>query len=143
MESNMLWSLLLFLALQSLAVAKKESHKLSHEAEQLRSRWTASEVIHDLNHIKDDMSKLYDLQRSGEIEAKDATFYFFRMHDFDDNNLLDGLEIRVALIHSLEHQKLGQAVRLDDIPMLVDTTLELDRDNDGFLSYAEARVAEE
>ena len=39
------------------------------------------------------------------MTERQLQFHYFKLHDFDDNNLLDGLEIVRALIHQEEHGK--------------------------------------
>uniref|UniRef100_A0A224YB52 Kazal/vWf domain containing protein n=1 Tax=Rhipicephalus zambeziensis TaxID=60191 RepID=A0A224YB52_9ACAR len=72
-----------------------------------------------------------------------VTFYFFHMHDFDDNHLLDGIELASAMQHSIEHfiepSKLAHQ-SFDSVIMIVDGLLTLDKNNDGFVSYPELRA---
>ncbi|KAL1414690.1 hypothetical protein MTO96_000812 [Rhipicephalus appendiculatus] len=52
------------------------------KAVQFRERWDATDVIRDVEHIKEDLATLVDMQSSGEMTDEEITFYFFRMHDF-------------------------------------------------------------
>lgn len=64
-----------------------------------------------------------------------------RMHDFDDNNLLDGLEMMRAFNHAHEgKEENGQEhvePPLDTLVQLVDDSMKHDTNQDGFLSFAE------
>ncbi|KAH7986658.1 hypothetical protein HPB49_025869 [Dermacentor silvarum] len=94
-------------------------------------------------HIKEDLATLVDMKNTGELTDEEITFYFFRMHDFDDNTMLDGIELLSAMQHTIDHgfapPDLGQQ-SLDDMINLVDGALMLDTNNDGFVSYPELRV---
>ncbi|XP_064473568.1 multiple coagulation factor deficiency protein 2 homolog [Ornithodoros turicata] len=113
--------------------------------EDIRKRWTAIEVMHDLNHIKEDLSMLVDLQETGEITKDEASFYYFRMHDFDNNHFLDGQEIMAGMIHSLEHrhdgpeEPGGKNLDFERVIALTDESLLYDTNNDGLISYPEMR----
>uniref|UniRef100_A0A131Z411 Kazal/vWf domain containing protein n=1 Tax=Rhipicephalus appendiculatus TaxID=34631 RepID=A0A131Z411_RHIAP len=112
------------------------------KAVQFRERWDATDVIRDVEHIKEDLATLVDMQSSGEMTDEEITFYFFRMHDFDDNTMLDGIEFLSAMQHTIDHgfaPGVGQK-SLDDMIQLVDGAFALDTNNDGFISYPELRV---
>ena len=107
-------------------------------------------------------------ERFGDLDVENMTeeerdFHYFRLHDFDQNNLLDGLEVFKALIHEHEHGsgngdegEGGESKQnFDDIVEMIDKVhtqrlqdfdfktkslqvLEQDDANkDGFLSYSE------
>jgi len=90
-------------------------------------------------------------ERFGDMDVENMTeeerdFHYFRLHDFDQNNLLDGLEVFKALVHEHEHGsgKGGEddsgepKQNFDDIVEMIDKVLEQDDANkDGFLSYSE------
>ena len=108
-------------------------------------------------------------ERFGDMDVENMTeeerdFHYFRLHDFDQNNLLDGLEVFKALVHEHEHgsEEGGEdggrepKQNFDDIVEMIDKVstvcgskgdlymksafqvLEQDDANkDGFLSYSE------
>lgn len=56
-----------------------------------------------------------------EMSPQELQLHYFKMHDYDGNNLLDGLELSTAITHV--HKEVGQVVvparyfglpRLDD-----------------------------
>ncbi|XP_077485918.1 longistatin-like [Amblyomma americanum] len=119
-----------------------ENSRTPSKAFQFRERWDATDVVRDLEHIKEDLAALVDMQKAGEMTAEEITFYFFRIHDFDDNKMLDGLEMMAAMRHTIEH---GFAPNveyqsIDNLITLVDGALKLDTNYDGFISYPELRV---
>lgn len=83
---------------------------------------------------------LIELQDSGAMSPQELTFYYFRMHDFDNNNLLDGQELMAAMHHTTTvEQSEGHHPSLDELIRLTDSALESDLDHDGYLSYPELR----
>ncbi|XP_063299704.1 multiple coagulation factor deficiency protein 2 homolog [Pelobates fuscus] len=98
-------------------------------------------IITDHHHLEEDLKNEIgdiDLEKASEDELE---FYYFTMHDFDHNKLLDGLEIMAALQDSLEHY-LGDAFSKEEkmkhyIDMTDEVLEEDDLDKDGFLSYVE------
>lgn len=110
------------------------------EAEAIRKKYGAKDFVRDMEHLKEDLAKITELQMEGKLTDEEMVFYFFRMHDFDDNNLLDGLELLAAIKHTEEHQVRDLPTPpLDHMISAVDAMLELDKDNDGYLNYFELR----
>ncbi|KAL1414685.1 hypothetical protein MTO96_000807 [Rhipicephalus appendiculatus] len=60
------------------------------EIEDLRSRYSAVQISRDSEHIKRDLSRVLLFAKEGNLDTEETTFYFMRMHDYDDNNQLDG-----------------------------------------------------
>lgn len=84
------------------------------------------------------------MSSDGTFTAEESIFYLMRMHDFDDNNQLDGLEMMRAFNHA--HDVPGQHGEehgdhsdppLDTLIQLVDDSMKHDTNQDGFLSFAE------
>jgi len=48
----------------------------------------------------------YHIELDNKTTDKELDFYFFQMHDFDHNLLLDGLEILTALNHAIDENSL-------------------------------------
>ncbi|KAG8444194.1 hypothetical protein GDO86_009397 [Hymenochirus boettgeri] len=129
---------LFFLLLLNLIVSSSEIPKKSNI-----DRFP-SDVFHNKSIITDHQDELkheigdIDLDKVSEEELE---FYYFTVHDFDHNKLLDGLEIMAALQESLEHY-LGESFSKEDkmkhyIEMTDEVLKEDDLDKDGFLSYVE------
>ncbi|XP_013791616.1 multiple coagulation factor deficiency protein 2 homolog [Limulus polyphemus] len=109
-------------------------------AEEIRRKWDAVEIVRDLDHIKEDMNNIMELQETGAISPNDFLFYFFRMHDFDDNKMLDGIELIAAVRHSFDHSNQPEAgMPLDELVQIVDSFFKYDDDKNGFLTYPEMR----
>jgi len=108
--------------------------------------------------LKEDLGE-WAFADGNEMSEEEMEFHYFRMHDFDNNTQLDGLEILQALMHVLpidetesedfhsqnhavnyqSHKR--PALREDDFNYyidLIDTVFEQDDLNhDGLLSYPE------
>lgn len=115
----------------------------SAAAAELHHKWSTADVVRDLQHIKEDVAKIIQLQSTGELSTEEMYFYYFRMHDFDDNNLLDGHELKAAMLHTLAHRPGAeeQSVPEESIASYVDAALKSDANHDGFISYPEIRAA--
>ncbi|XP_078000691.1 multiple coagulation factor deficiency protein 2 homolog isoform X2 [Glandiceps talaboti] len=83
------------------------------------------------------------------MSDEELEFHYFKMHDFDNNTKLDGLEMLAALSHMIDHDiemddKLSQEIetRIGYYTEIIDKVLEEDDfNNDGYLTYLEYVVA--
>ncbi|XP_038122516.1 G-box-binding factor isoform X2 [Culex quinquefasciatus] len=116
-------------------------------------------IQHEKQHIAEHMDVPIDTSKMSEQELQ---FHYFKMHDSDNNNKLDGCELIKSLIHwhdtkdddhhggagageHHEEPEKTEAHPQDDetLQSLIDPILELmDKDHDGFISYPEYRAAE-
>lgn len=80
-----------------------------------------------------------------DLESEESTrFHYFKLHDYDNNNKLDGLELYAAIAHYTDGHE-GEAeegtastLQHEQITQLVDIVLEQDDFNeDGFVDYYE------
>jgi Ca2+-binding EF-hand superfamily protein len=92
-----------------------------------------------------------------QITPEEQNFYYFKLHDTNNDNLLDGLEVIAAFDHAhqeendhntttVEGQNSTQTDRMGDeeLTHLIDDILkEEDLDRDGFISYEEFKHAME
>lgn len=87
-----------------------------------------------------------DIDEQLNLDSEEATqFHYFKLHDYDNNNKLDGLELYAAIAHfehegKPEEQDNPESIQLDESQLqhLVDTILEQDDANDdGFVDYYE------
>ena len=66
-------------------------------------------LVYNTRAHEKDAAKREELEeRFGGLDVEKMTeeerdFHYFRLHDFDQNNLLDGLEVFKALVHEHEH----------------------------------------
>lgn len=100
-----------------------------------------------IRHIKEHMSDYYkedDMEDQLNLDTDEATqFHYFKLHDYDNNNKLDGLELYSAINHYAQHHgEEGEAnqnsLEEEQIVALVDTVMKQDDYNDdGFVDYFE------
>lgn len=88
--------------------------------------------------------QVIQLSGDGTFTIDESIFYLMRMHDFDDNNHLDGIELMSAFTHAhgshdggKEDDEHHSQAPLETIVQLVDDTMKHDTNMDGFLSFAE------
>lgn len=81
------------------------------------------------------------------MSEEEKNFYYFKLHDLDNNNNLDGLEMLTAATHH-DHQGIKKIAETGDeehlehnlnhIVEVIDDFLSFaDTDGDGFLNYPE------
>ena len=91
---------------------------------------------------------------TSQMTEKELQFHYFKMHDTDSNNKLDGLELVKSLIHwhdeKNHEQKEGESkpepkIFLDEeLKNMIDPILESDDKNkDGFIDYPEFIAAQQ
>merc|ERR1719220_1102634 len=85
---------------------------------------------------------------------QELQFHYFKMHDSDGNNKLDGCELVKSLIHwhdqSNHDPKSGQPLpeekifKDDELVSMIDPILETDdRNKDGYIDYSEFVIAQQ
>ncbi|XP_025915278.1 multiple coagulation factor deficiency protein 2 isoform X3 [Apteryx rowi] len=75
-----------------------------------------------------------------EMSPQELQLHYFKMHDYDGNNLLDGLELAAAIshVHKEEGGEHTQAMKEEELISLIDDVLrDDDKNNDGYIDYAE------
>ncbi|XP_019643850.1 PREDICTED: multiple coagulation factor deficiency protein 2 homolog [Branchiostoma belcheri] len=130
------------------------------------NRFHDSNIVQDQEHIKEHLQELYDLDKKNisEMSAEELEFYYFKLHDFNNDSRLDGLEILTALSHMMPYEDMHevkaeiqqrlkegkappspqemQAEALVYYTELIDQVLQDDDfNNDGYLTYLEYVLA--
>ncbi|GAB1863965.1 Multiple coagulation factor deficiency protein 2-like protein [Camponotus japonicus] len=99
-----------------------------------------SELLHDTTHLKEDIGPMADQLDFSKMTEQEIEFYYFKIHDIDNNTKLDGLEILHALQHTL-HEDGEETQSEQDLSWIVDlidkVLAEDDVNNDGYLEYVE------
>ncbi|XP_078000690.1 multiple coagulation factor deficiency protein 2 homolog isoform X1 [Glandiceps talaboti] len=106
-------------------------------------------VVRDKEHVKEHLKGVAGEVDENEMSDEELEFHYFKMHDFDNNTKLDGLEMLAALSHMIDHDiemddKLSQEIetRIGYYTEIIDKVLEEDDfNNDGYLTYLEYVVA--
>ncbi|CAF1073717.1 unnamed protein product [Adineta steineri] len=110
--------------------------------------------VHDINHMKHDLQGQIN-KPVEQMSQEEQNFYYFKLHDINNDNRLDGLEVIASFDHEHEEENLQNATvdghhnntkneRIGDeeLTNLIDDILkEEDLDRDGFISYEEFKVA--
>lgn len=78
---------------------------------------------------------------TSKMSEQELQFHYFKMHDADNNNKLDGCELIKSLIHWHAGQDVGKTYTDEDLQNMVDGGLsQADKNNDGYIDYAEFRA---
>ncbi|XP_036323673.1 glutenin, low molecular weight subunit-like isoform X1 [Rhagoletis pomonella] len=119
-------------------------HQAHHGQQQVLN---AANMEHERAHIQEHMQIPIDTNKMSEAELQ---FHYFKMHDSDNNNKLDGCELIKSLIHwheqgSKEQQHNEQAPHVEEkifsdeeLVALIDPILQMDdTSRDGYIDYPE------
>ncbi|XP_076598325.1 multiple coagulation factor deficiency protein 2 [Chaetodon auriga] len=96
-------------------------------------------MVQDKDHIMEHLEGVID-KPENDMTPQELQLHYFKMHDYDGNNLLDGLELATAIthVHREERGEDSQPMREEDLISLIDDVLrDDDKNNDGYIDYAE------
>ncbi|XP_034041216.1 multiple coagulation factor deficiency protein 2 [Thalassophryne amazonica] len=98
-------------------------------------------MVQDKDHIMEHLDGVIDKPEK-EMTPQELQLHYFKMHDYDGNNLLDGLELVTAITHvhqrGCEKGEHSQPMKEEEIMNLIDDVLrDDDKNNDGYIDYAE------
>ncbi|KAI7806063.1 multiple coagulation factor deficiency protein 2 [Triplophysa rosa] len=96
-------------------------------------------MVQDKDHIMEHLEGVIEKPES-DMTPQELQLHYFKMHDYDGNNLLDGLELATAIthVHKEERGEDGQPMKEEDLINLIDDVLrDDDKNNDGYIDYAE------
>ncbi|XP_064915848.1 multiple coagulation factor deficiency protein 2 isoform X1 [Columba livia] len=96
-------------------------------------------LVQDKDHIMEHLEGVIEKPES-EMSPQELQLHYFKMHDYDGNNLLDGLELATAIshVHKEEGGEHTQAMKEEELINLIDDVLrDDDKNNDGYIDYAE------
>ncbi|XP_052766087.1 multiple coagulation factor deficiency protein 2 homolog isoform X1 [Mya arenaria] len=109
---------------------------------------------HEAEHIKEHLKDVVEKPKE-EMSDEELEFHYFKLHDYDGNNKLDGVEITKAITHFHEaksktaeegdEEKVANSKVFSDeeIANIVDMVLkEDDLNNDGYIEYVEFVTAQ-
>ncbi|XP_063836159.1 multiple coagulation factor deficiency protein 2 homolog isoform X2 [Ostrinia nubilalis] len=96
-------------------------------------------IAHEREHIQEHMDVPIDTSKMSEQELQ---FHYFKMHDADNNNKLDGCELIKSLIHwHGQVDKNYQAYTDAQIEQVMEHALtHTDLNKDGYIDYLEYRI---
>lgn len=91
------------------------------------------------SHIKEHLKDEIDL-KDEQMSDEDLQFHYFKLHDYDHNNKLDGIELMNAMTHYHDEDGDGKNPHYTDDEMghMIDQILdEDDLNKDGYIDYPE------
>ncbi|KAK7140609.1 hypothetical protein R3I94_013024 [Phoxinus phoxinus] len=96
-------------------------------------------MVQDKDHIMEHLEGVIETPEA-DMTPQELQLHYFKMHDYDGNNLLDGLELATAIthVHREERGDDSQPMKEEDLINLIDDVLrDDDKNNDGYIDYAE------
>ncbi|KAM4729557.1 multiple coagulation factor deficiency protein 2 isoform 1-T3 [Anableps anableps] len=96
-------------------------------------------MVQDKDHIMEHLEGVIDKPEK-DMTPQELQLHYFKMHDYDGNNLLDGLELATAIthVHKEEKGEHSQPMKEEELIALIDDVLrDDDKNNDGYIDYAE------
>ncbi|KAM6916053.1 multiple coagulation factor deficiency protein 2 [Xenentodon cancila] len=96
-------------------------------------------MVQDKDHIMEHLDGVIDKPEK-DMTPQELQLHYFKMHDYDGNNLLDGLELATAIthVHREETGPESQPMKEEELILLIDDVLkDDDKNNDGYIDYAE------
>ncbi|BFZ06783.1 hypothetical protein BsWGS_09822 [Bradybaena similaris] len=104
--------------------------------------------IHNRDHILEHLQKVVSTKPKDQLTPEELEFHYFKLHDYDNNNQLDGLEIAKAMTHThpATDQNKTASDAHDNVPVMSDEALAgtvdgilstFDHDKNGYVEYFE------
>ena len=93
---------------------------------------------HSKEHLKEDLDGIID-KKPEDMSNEELQFHYFRQHDYDGDNSLDGNEIVMSLFHHAKEAQGDNEFQNDEaLASIVDDVLKFqDKNDDGKISYQE------
>lgn len=89
----------------------------------------------NFRHLQDDLNSL-GAKNFEDMTDEDLLFYNFKLHDYDNNDHLDGLELLHAATHQQNHNKF-KVLREGHDPDTFDEALHIGELIDNFIAFAD------
>lgn len=96
-------------------------------------------MFQDKDHILEHLEGVIDKPEK-DMTPQELQLHYFKMHDYDGNDLLDGLELATAIthVHREERGESSQPMKEEELIALIDDVLrDDDKNSDGYIDYAE------
>ncbi|KAG5676121.1 hypothetical protein PVAND_005974 [Polypedilum vanderplanki] len=146
-EKLIFLSLILAIVEVSIVLSKGPHHpRNSHVVKRETRKQEFEEHLghQDKEHINEDLTGMHVKHKDvNEMSDEEKSFYFFKVHDTDNNNNLDGLEMIKAALHRHGDDDIKDIKEeLKHITSVVDEFLDFaDLDKNGLLDFAEYKTA--
>lgn len=108
------------------------------------------ENVHNSEHIKEHLKDVVDKPEK-EMTDDELEFHYFKLHDYDGNNKLDGVEVTKAITHfhddeevaAGEHKTPPKVYTDEELINIIDMVMkEDDLNDDGYIEYFEFVTAQ-
>lgn len=116
-----------------------------------KSRFHDPDIVRNKEHVKEHLEEMTGDTDEENMTDEELEFHYFKLHDFDNNTKLDGLEILAAISHVLpytpesEEGKTADELQVESLNYytgMIDQVLKDDDFNgDGYLTYLEYVLA--
>ncbi|XP_064621579.1 multiple coagulation factor deficiency protein 2 homolog [Lineus longissimus] len=150
MDMRALSSLILWLASACLCSSHSQQMNegyMGSKNGQAQNRLKDANTVHDRDHLKEHLDKSANVDFD-KMSEREVSFHYFKVHDLDMNNKLDGLELLQAFLHGYEEnvedkgteedRRKARETREDMAIATLDLTLaEFDANDDGYIDYVE------
>ncbi|XP_022094732.1 multiple coagulation factor deficiency protein 2-like [Acanthaster planci] len=91
----------------------------------------------DKGHIMEHLDGVIDKPES-EMTKEELQLHYFKLHDYDSNNMLDGTELIQAITHYQDSDRSSKVMGEEELMSLLDPILQNeDRNRDGYIDYPE------
>lgn len=127
-------------------VVAHESHQ-QHAGEAKEHVNPLKNTKEQADHIIEELNEIMKTKPKAEMTDKELQFHYFKLHDFDNNNKLDGSEIVKAMTHHHEDPNHPGGVPKENLPPvqpdselagIIDAILSTDDTNkDGYIDFLE------
>ncbi|XP_069624738.1 multiple coagulation factor deficiency protein 2 [Ranitomeya imitator] len=137
-HASHLFCSLVFAVLILSSAAEDHAHPKVEEEAHAGGRFDKN-VVHDKDHIMEHLEGVVQ-KPEAEMSPQELQLHYFKMHDYDGNNLLDGLELATAIshVHREGNNDNTQTISEPELIAMIDDVLrDDDMNNDGFIDYAE------
>ncbi|RWS30883.1 multiple coagulation factor deficiency protein 2-like protein [Leptotrombidium deliense] len=96
-------------------------------------------LIEIFSHLTEDIKEQLHVEIDpSKMTEEESQFYYFNLHDYDQNNKLDGLEVLLALQHDVPNQASASTTSTTPAPREVDDIMNnYDLNDDGYIEYDE------
>lgn len=110
--------------------------------------------VQDREHIKEHLQGVVNQPDVSKMTEEELQFHYFKMHDNDDNNKLDGCELIKSVLHwhveesnamgaNAPTQGTTKIFQDSELSLMIDPILDMDdRNKDGFIDYPEFIAAQ-
>ncbi|CAJ0965570.1 unnamed protein product [Ranitomeya imitator] len=102
-HASHLFCSLVFAVLILSSAAEDHAHPKVEEEAHAGGRFDKN-VVHDKDHIMEHLEGVVQ-KPEAEMSPQELQLHYFKMHDYDGNNLLDGLELATAISHVHRERK--------------------------------------